>query len=35
METVMTKVRQWSTGRLATAFGLAFSVMALGAPKKW
>lgn len=31
----MTKLRQWSTGRVATVLGLAMTTVALGAPKKW
>lgn len=31
----MTKLRQWSSGRVATALGLALTAVALGAPKKW
>ncbi len=31
----MTKLRQWSNGRVATVLGLALTAVALGAPKKW
>lgn len=31
----MTKIRQWSHGRTASALGLALAMVALGAPKKW
>ena len=31
----MSRIRQWSNGRVATALGLALSTMALAAPKKW
>jgi len=31
----MSKLRQWSTGRVATVVGLAFTFAALAAPKKW
>jgi hypothetical protein len=31
----MSRIRQWSTGRFATAAALAFTTVALGAPKKW
>jgi len=31
----MQKIRMWSSGRVATAIGLAAAVVAFSAPRKW